>query len=98
MVNSLVELVVVSGSYGWQPMRPALFAVLLCSVFPPRPLVERDDSSNRLCNRVFAPHSVLEKNGFQNRFDYGFLAIGQIAQSIKQRPEFFIRTIVAIVE
>ncbi|KWF00110.1 hypothetical protein WL80_31500 [Burkholderia ubonensis] len=29
MVNSLVELVVVSGSYGWQPMRPALFAVLL---------------------------------------------------------------------
>lgn len=29
MVNSWVELVVVSGSYGWQPMRPALFAVLL---------------------------------------------------------------------
>ncbi|KWN96654.1 hypothetical protein WM25_26090 [Burkholderia ubonensis] len=28
MVNSLVELVVVSGSYGWQPMRPALFAVV----------------------------------------------------------------------
>ena len=25
---SCEELVVVSGSYGWQPMRPALFAVM----------------------------------------------------------------------
>ncbi|CAN0627379.1 protein of unknown function [Burkholderia multivorans] len=67
MINSRLELVVVSGSYGLPPMRPALFC---CSEFPaPLPslrLVEQDDSSDHRRKLFSVQHPTLEKQGFGN--------------------------------